>query len=121
MVYIVDDDPHVRDAFLMLLHSAGYKCKGFNNAEKFLNTYKKDLNDLLILDMHLNEINGCTLLEKLTEEGFYLPVIVITGFDDSKYRECCKKYGVLAFLRKPVDGEALLDIIKYNFSHVVNS
>jgi FixJ family two-component response regulator len=121
MIYIVDDDPHVRDAFLMLINSAGYKCKVFNNAEKFLNAYEKATNDLLILDMHLIEINGCTLLEKLENKGFHLPVIVITGFDEPKYRECCKKYGVLAFLRKPVDGEALLDIIKYNFSTKVLS
>jgi FixJ family two-component response regulator len=64
--------------------------------------------------MHLTGMNGCMLLEKLHEKGLHLPVIVITAFDEPKYRECCREYGVLAFLRKPVDGEALLDIIKYN-------
>ena len=71
------------------------------------------------LNMTFNDI--FELAEVSTPETASSSFIVITGFDDSKYRECCKKYGVLAFLRKPVDGEALLDIIKYNFSHVVNS
>ena len=114
MVYIVDDDQNVRDGFTILLRSSGYECRCFASAEEFLKNYKKQDRDLLILDMHLIGINGCTLLEKLEEEGLHLPVIVITAFDEPKYRECCREYGVLAFLRKPVDGEALLDIIKYN-------
>jgi len=114
MVYIVDDDQNVRDGFTILLRSSGYECRCFASAEEFLKNYKKQARDLLILDMHLIGINGCTLLEKLEEEGLHLPVIVITAFDEPKYRECCREYGVLAFLRKPVDGEALLDIIKYN-------
>jgi len=114
MIYIIDDDQSVRDGFTMLLKSTGYDCSAFDSAEKFLKGYKQGLNDLIILDMHLIGINGCTLLEKLEEKGLHLPVIVITAFDEPKYRECCRAYGVLAFLRKPVDGEALLDIIKYN-------
>jgi len=114
MVYIVDDDQNVRDGFTILLRSSGYECRCFASAEEFLKNYKKQDRDLLILDMHLIGINGCTLLEKLEEKGLHLPVIVITAFDEPKYRNCCREYGVLAFLRKPVDGEALLDIIKYN-------
>ena len=114
MVYIVDDDQNVRDGFTILLRSSGYECRCFASAEEFLKNYKKQARDLLILDMHLIGINGCTLLEKLEEKGLHLPVIVITAFDEPKYRNCCREYGVLAFLRKPVDGEALLDIIKYN-------
>ena len=113
MIYIIDDDQNVRDGFLMLLKSAGYECSCFESAEEFLKNYKAGVKDLLILDMHLIGMTGCTLLEKLEEKGMHLPVIVITAFDAPKYRECCKEYGVLAYLRKPVDGEALLDIIKY--------
>ena len=114
MIYIIDDDQNVRDGFRMLLKSRGYECSAFDSAEKFLKGYKAGMNDLIILDMNLIGINGCTLLEKLEEMGLHIPVIVITAFDEPKYRDCCREYGVLAFLRKPVDGEALLDIIKYN-------
>jgi FixJ family two-component response regulator len=113
MVYIIDDDRSVRDGFVMLLKSAGFECCCFDSAEEFLKSYKSGVKDLLILDMHLIGINGCTLLEMLDKKGLHLPVIVITAFDAPKYRECCREYGVLAYLRKPVDGEALLDIVKY--------
>lgn len=113
MVYIVDDDQNVRDGFMMLLKSAGYKCNCFDSAEEFLKNYEAGVADLLILDMNLIGMNGCTLLEKLDKKGLHLPVIVVTGFDQPKYRDCCREYGVVAYLRKPVDGEALIDLIKF--------
>jgi len=119
MIYVVDDDVNVRDGFMMLLKSAGYKCSCFESAEEFLKNYKAGLKDLIILDMHLIGMNGRKLLEKMDKKGLHLPVIVITAFDELKYRDSSREYGVLAFLRKPVDGEALLDIIKYNLeSHL---
>jgi len=114
MLYIIDDDKHVRDGFMMLLKSAGYECSFFESAEEFLKNYKSGANDFLILDMHLIGMNGCTLLEKMDKKGLHLPVLAITAYDEPKYRDSCRDYGVLAYLRKPVDGEALLDIIKYN-------
>jgi FixJ family two-component response regulator len=121
MIYIVDDDPNVRDGFMMLLKSAGYKCNCFESAEEFLKGYKAGLKDLIILDMHLIGMNGCKLLEKMDKKGLHLPVIVITAFDEPKYRDSSREYGVLAFLRKPVDGEALLDIIKYNLENQLST
>ena len=113
MVYIIDDDQNVRDGFTLLLKSAGFESSCFISGEEFLKSYKSGPNDLVILDIHLPGINGCTLLEKINNKGLHLPVIVVTAFDEPKYRECCRDYGVMAYLRKPVDGEALIDIIKY--------
>jgi len=39
---------------------------------------------------------------------------VVTAFDDATSREKCRQYGVKAYLRKPVDGETLIDIIQFN-------
>lgn len=113
MVYIIDDDQNVRDGFSILLKSSGFKCSSFESAEEFLKNYEPGVKDLLILDMHLIGINGCTLLEKLDRRGLHLPVIVVTGFDEPKYRECSRDYRAIAYLRKPVDGEALIDLIKF--------
>jgi FixJ family two-component response regulator len=115
MIHIIDDDHHIRDGFSMLIKSANFKCSCFESAEKFLENYKSEENDLIVLDMNLTGMNGCNLLEVLESKGLHLPVIVVTAFDEPKYRKCCKEYGVIAYLRKPVDGDALIDLIKYNF------
>ena len=113
MIYIVEDDQSISNGFMMLLKSAGYECKSFITAEKFLASYHPTLNDLLILDIQLTGMNGCQLLETLAERKLHLPVIVITSIDDPRYRQCSRDYGAIAYLRKPVDGAALLDIIQY--------
>ncbi|MBK9098846.1 MAG: response regulator [bacterium] len=114
MVYIIEDDKNVRDGFMMLLESAGIKCNTFESAESFLQEFEYAKNDLLILDMNLRGKSGCTLLEELTSRNIYVPVIVITAFDLPQNRKCAKDFGAIAYLRKPVDSCALIDLIKYN-------
>jgi len=114
MIYLIDDDKSIRRGFEMFLKSAGLDLVSYDNAEDFLTTVKLQPKDMLILDLHLPGMNGCELLDKLKEQGIHLPVIVVTAFDEAESREACKKYGVKAFMRKPVDSEALLDIITYS-------
>jgi len=114
MIYIIDDDQNVRDGFMILLKSAGYKCSCFESAEDFLKDFHLETNDLLVLDIHLPGMTGNSLLEHLVKKGLYLPVIIVTAYDDPVIRSAAKKYGARAYLRKPVDSQALLDVIKYN-------
>ena len=115
MVHIIDDDKNIRDAFMMLLQSAGYKSNAYESAEIFLEYYDKHHNnDLIILDIHLGGMSGCDLMDYLTKKELYLPVIIITAYDDHATRLAAKKYGAIAYLRKPVDSEALIDLIKFN-------
>jgi FixJ family two-component response regulator len=114
MIYIIDDNVNVRRAFETLLESAELEHKSFESAKSFLSVEMPTVNDLIVLDIHLPEISGLETLKKFSEENRSIPVIVVTASDDEKIRECCRKYGVKAFLRKPVDGEALIDLIKYH-------
>jgi FixJ family two-component response regulator len=113
MIYLIDDDKSVRRGFELFLKSEGMDFRSMECAEDFLNLYKPALGDLLVLDFSLPGMNGCDLLKKLNTESIHLPIIVVTAFDDPQSRECCRKYGVRAYLRKPVDGDALIDTIKY--------
>ena len=51
------------------------------------------------------------LLKKFKQDGILIPVIVVTAFDEPQSRACCREYGVKEYLRKPVDGEDLVEII----------
>lgn len=113
MICIIDDDISIRRSFGLLFKSAEMEYRSFASAEDFLNSYIYDRENVLILDMQLPGMNGCELLNKLASQGIKLPVIIVTAIDDIEIRECAKKYGVVAILRKPVDGEALIDLINY--------
>jgi len=104
----------VRRSFEIFLESAGLEFISFGSAESFLSRGTPTINDLLLLDIKLPVMSGLDLLRKLSQEKKNIPAIVITALDDSRIRESCKGYGVKAFLRKPVDGETLIDLIKYH-------
>jgi FixJ family two-component response regulator len=113
MIYLIDDDKSVRRGFELFLRSEEMDYKSLECAEEFFTQYKPDSADLIVLDLSLPGMNGCDMLRKLDSDGMYVPVIVVTAFDDPQSRECCRKYGVKSYLRKPVDGDALVDTIKY--------
>ena len=114
MGYLVVDDKEVYIGFGVVLESAVMETKTFGTAENFLKEARLQTGDILVLDIHLPGMSGCELLRKLSEAEVTIPVIVVTAFDEPQSREECRDYGVMAFLRKPVDGEALLDIITYS-------
>jgi len=120
MTYLIDDDISIRRGFDLFLKSASLDLQSFERAEDFLATIKPQPNDLLLLDLHLPGMSGIDLLKNLSANGLQIPVIVVTAFDDKQSQEICKRYGVKAYLRKPVDGEALIDLIKYSMTIIDN-
>jgi two-component system, LuxR family, response regulator FixJ len=113
MIYLIDDDKSVRRGFELFFKSEGMDFKSTEGAEDFLSQFKPGKADILVLDLNLPGMNGCDLLDKLRSDGIQIPVIVVTAFDDPQSREFCRMKGVKAYLRKPVDGDALVDTIKY--------
>ena len=116
MIYVIDDDISVRRAFEFFLESAELEYQSFESATSFLSGMKPTVNDLLVLDLYMPGMSGEDLLKKFKSEGLLIPVIVVTAFDDPQSREYCMQYGVKAYMRKPVDGEALIDFINYSMS-----
>lgn len=118
MIHIIDDDKEIRDSFMLLLQSAGFKSNTYDSAEKFLEYYEHNQNnDLIILDINLTGMSGRDLMENLSNRNLYLPVIIITAFDERETRKAAKKYGALAYLRKPIDSEALIDLVKFTVAN----
>jgi FixJ family two-component response regulator len=111
MIFIIDDDKNVLRGFQVLLKSAGLDCSVFDNVEEFLSTWNKNEDDILLLDIHMPEMNGCDLLDYLEKRNLHIPVIVITAYDQPESRFRSESYGVLAYLIKPVDSEILLGLI----------
>jgi len=114
MIYLIDSDISVRRAFELILESAAIEYQCFQSTDSFLEKIKPTINDLIVLDLSNSGIIGCEQLKKICENDLEIPIIVVTVQEDHQLRECCKKYGVKAIMRKPVDGEALIDLIKYS-------
>jgi FixJ family two-component response regulator len=112
VIFIIDDDKYVLKGFQILLKSAGMESRIFDNVEEFIETWKQDENDILILDIHMPGLNGCDLLNYLEEINLHVPVIVVTAFDETESHDQANRYGALAYLTKPVNDLILLDLLK---------
>lgn len=111
-VYVVDDDPALRESLSYLLRSSGLAVTTFESARGFLDGYKKGGRGCLVVDVRMPDMNGLQLQEYLAAEGSSIPVIIITGHGDVQMAVKALKNGALDFIEKPFTGQALLDRVQ---------
>lgn len=109
IVYVVEDDPGMRDALSRLLKAAGLQVETFVNAQTFLEACPPYRPGCLILDIRMPGMSGLELQKILTEEGIHLPTIVITGHGDVPMAVRAMKTGALDVIQKPFCGKVLLE------------
>ena len=112
MVFVVDDDPAVCTALKRLIRSVGTEAQTFTSAGDFLRATRPDAPGCLVLDVHLPDLSGLSLQEKLTAAKVDLPIIFITGHGDIPMTVRAMKGGALEFLTKPVKEQDLLEAIR---------
>lgn len=111
MVYIIDDDLSVRTALERLLISAGIPARSFSGAVEFLKAGVPLEGSCVITDVKMQDMSGLELLEKLRRDGSDIPFIFVTAYDTPEGRTQARKGGAVAYFRKPVDDQALVDAI----------
>ncbi|MHC1764509.1 MAG: response regulator transcription factor [Verrucomicrobiia bacterium] len=112
VIAVVDDDEPVRTALRRLLRSAGHEVDTFPSGVEFLESLKTRRPDCVVLDLHMPRINGFAVQARLAEAGIRLPLVIITGHHSAETRERVLTAGAAAYLRKPMNDQALLDAIK---------
>ena len=108
VVFVVDDDPGMRDSTSALLDSAGLRSRTFEAAEQFLNEYSPDTEGCLVLDLHMPGISGTDLIERMRAKQYMLPVLVVSGTGTIPVAVQVMKLGIVDFLEKPVDPRLLI-------------
>jgi len=111
-VFVVDDDPSIRDALDSLLRSVGLGVQTFASAQDFLASKHPDVPSCLVLDVHLPGLSGLDLQQELAKANIEIPIIFITGRGDIPICVRALKAGALEFLTKPFDHKDVLDAIK---------
>ncbi len=112
IVFVVDDDPSVREALHGLIQSVGLCTKTFGSAQEFLSSKLPDAPACLVLDIRLPGLSGLDLQRELVKAGVKLPIIFITGHGDIPMSVRAMKAGAFEFLTKPFRDQDLLDAIQ---------
>ncbi len=111
-VYLVDDDPDMRNLIHALLSSVEIQVCSFASAVEFLDGFDTDAMGCLLLDVRLPGMSGLDLQDELRARGVDLPVIMITGYGDVAMAVRAMKNGAVDFIEKPFKGQVLIDRIQ---------
>jgi two-component system response regulator FixJ len=113
-VYVIDDDPAMRDSLEFLLDSAGFSVRLFESAQVFLNEVPKLEAGCVVTDIRMPGMDGMELLRQLNPASGArkLPVIVMTGHGDVPLAVEAMKLGALDFLEKPFEDDRLIGMIE---------
>jgi FixJ family two-component response regulator len=117
LIAIVDDEEPIRKALRRLLRSAGMDVETFPSGVEFLESLATQRPDCVVLDLHMPVVNGFDVQARLTESGVTVPVVIITGHDSDETRDRALSGFPVAYLRKPVNDQALLDAIELALRH----
>lgn len=107
VIAIIEDDKLVGDTVSDVLSETYSKIQVYNDAKVALEEIGSLGPDLVLLDIFLGHANGLDILETLRDEGFKMPVIMMTAFSDIKMAVRAMKLGAEDFIVKPLDLEQL--------------
>ncbi|MBN1489002.1 MAG: response regulator transcription factor [Phycisphaerae bacterium] len=110
-VFIVDDDPGVRQMIARMVRSVGLSPRAFASTREFLDAYDPGAGGCLVLDVRMPDESGLELQERLAEMGVAVPIVFITGHGTVPSSVRAMKRGAVDFIEKPFDDQVLLDAI----------
>ena len=110
-IAVIDDDHRVLESLVNLLASFGYKAESYNSAEQYLASGRLSQTSCIITDVEMRQMSGLGLLQYLKNNNYTVPVIIITGKLSTRSEEFYLESGAVGFFRKPVDGDALVELI----------
>jgi two-component system, LuxR family, response regulator FixJ len=112
-VFILDDDPAVRDSLCWLMESMGWRTEAFATAAEVINRSRRPMRGCLVADLRLEgPMDGLELCEELDRRGVRPPTIMITGHGDVTAAVRAMKDGAFDFIEKPFSDQALLDRVR---------
>ena len=110
-IAIIDDDLRVLESLVNLFASFGYKAETYKSAEQFLGSDTLSRTSCIVTDVEMQQMSGLGLLQFLKNRNCAVPVIIITGKPSARSEEFYLEKGAVGFFRKPVDGDALVELI----------
>jgi FixJ family two-component response regulator len=111
-IAVIDDDLRVLESLINLLASGGYKAEGYSSAEEFLESGGLQKSSCVITDVEMGQISGLGLLHHINSTASSFPVVIMTGKPSETSESFYLEKGAIGFFRKPVDGDALVNLLK---------
>ncbi len=116
-VLVIDDDEAVLGLLSDLLDLNGFKVHAARGGKEGLESFDRELPDLVITDIRMPQMDGLQVLKKVRAIDNTVPVILVTGFGDLDYALGALREGAHDFLLKPINPEILVNTVKKGMEH----
>lgn len=107
-IFVVDDDPAVRETLSIVLSAAGYESICFADGDALLAVARTRCPACILLDVHIPGRSGLDILEELHAEDYPAPIFMISGKGDIAMAVNAIKNGALDFIEKPFRGSEIV-------------
>lgn len=108
MVFVVDDDPSVRDALAVLLSFEGFAVREFADGQSLLDQMSQERPSCILLDVNMPGRSGIEILSAIDVNRSCVPVLMISGQGDIPTAVRAIKSGAFDFFEKPFDAETVV-------------
>ncbi len=110
---IAEDDAVLRNLYLKKFEVSGFSMRTAEDGEQAIKLIEEKAPDLLVLDLHMPKIDGFQVLERFPKDQRKFPVIILTNFDDPKYRTRGEQLGVDDyFVKKNMTIKSLVEMVE---------
>jgi FixJ family two-component response regulator len=107
-IFVVDDDPAVRDTLTMVLSAGGYDVICFGDGAALLAVARTRTPACILLDVHIPGKSGLDVLKELQGEEYPAPIFMVSGQGDIAMAVSAIKSGAFDFIEKPFRGSELV-------------
>jgi DNA-binding NtrC family response regulator len=111
-VLIIDDEKPIRNALRDILEYEKMQVEDASTGTEGLQKLEKDKFDLILCDIKMPGIDGIEVLEKIMEQGYGAPVVLISGHGTIETAVEAVKKGAFDFIAKPLDLNRLLVTVR---------
>jgi FixJ family two-component response regulator len=107
-IFVVDDDPAVRETLSLVLSAGGYHVICFADGAALLAVARSRTPACILLDVHIPGKSGLDILKELRGEDYPAPIFMISGQGDISMAVSAIKNGALDFIEKPFRGSEIV-------------
>lgn len=113
-ILIVDDEPEMVQMVEMRLQAAGYDVIKAGDGQEGLDKAKKEMPDLIILDVMMPKMDGYKVCGLLKADGRYnkIPVLMFTARAQESDRQTSQEVGASGYINKPLFAAELMSKVK---------